>query len=243
MNILLNFLYPQRCLSCGKLGKYICDHCVSMIQFIDADLCPVCRKPAIDGKTHPRCQTKYSLDGLTSFFKYKDPIRETIKRIKYKPFAFDVSKTLVFLALKNINQKSFFQQVIKEKPILVPIPLHHSRERARGFNQAEVLGKILAEKWDLQFIPNLLIRTRKTQPQYKLKGKERKENLKKAFNINPNYPIIPTESRGSSTQGVGTNYSVILFDDLWTTGTTMRVCGNLLKRAGAKFVWGLTMAR
>ena len=229
MNILLDFFYPQRCLSCGKFGKYICDHCVSMIQFIETDFCPACTKPAIDGKTHPKCQTRYSLDGLTSFFKYQDPVREAIKRIKYKPFAFDVSKTLISLALKKINQKSFLQRIIKEKPILVPIPLHQSRERARGFNQAEVLGKILAEKWNLHFTPNLLIRTRKTLPQYALKGKERKKNIVNAFKLRSGL-----EPR---------NYNLLLFDDLWTTGTTMRVCGNLLKRAGAKSVWGLTVAR
>ena len=230
-----------------------------MIQFIETDFCPACTKPAIDGKTHPKCQTRYSLDGLTSFFKYQDPVREAIKRIKYKPFAFDVSKTLISLALKKINQKSFLQRIIKEKPILVPIPLHQSRERARGFNQAEVLGKILAEKWNLHFTPNLLIRHKKTKPQYQLKGKERKENLEKAFSINPKYSRILARPAGNDLEvksgSAGQNSfkfarrdgdasrNILLLDDLWTTGTTMRVCGNLLKRAGAKSVWGLTMAR
>ena len=118
-DFLLNLLYPRRCLSCGKLGQYICDHCLTEIQFIDKGICPVCRKPAIDGKTHPKCQTRYSLDGLTSFFGYQGVIREAIKRIKYKPFAYDISKILVFLALEKIDQKSLFSQIIKEKPALI----------------------------------------------------------------------------------------------------------------------------
>ena len=239
MNFLLDLLFPQRCISCGKFGQYICDHCTSTIEFIDTEICPVCRKPAINGKTHPICQTRYSLDGLTSIFAYQGVIRQAIKKIKYKPFAYDISKVLVCLALKRINEKNWLAAIIRKNPVLVPIPLHRSRERVRGFNQAQVLGKIFTKRWDLQFVPDLLIRHKKTRPQYGLKGGERKKNVIDAFNINPNYSI--------TCLPVGrpiTNYSnIILFDDVWTTGATMRACGNLLKRAGAKSVWGLTMAR
>lgn len=229
-NFLLDLLYPKRCLSCGKFGQYICDHCVSMIQLIDTSICPICRKPAIGGRTHPRCQTRYTLDGLISFFKYKGVIREAIKRIKYKPFAFDIAKSLVNLAVKDTDQsRTSIIQIIKEKPVLVPIPLHRSRERWRGFNQAEVLGEVLAEEWNLNFVPHLLVRIKKTQPQYGLDSKERKENIQDAFSVNSQFAIG--------------NWKIILIDDIWTTGTTMRACGNLLKRAGAKSVWGLTMAR
>lgn len=228
----LDFLFPQRCLSCGKFGQYICDHCLAEIQFIDKDICPVCRKPAIDGKTHPKCQTRYSLDGLTSFFGYQGVIREAIKRIKYRPFAYDISKVLVSLALERINEKDWLAAIIRKNPVLVPIPLHRSRERVRGFNQAQVLGKIFTKRWDLQFVPDLLIRHKKTQPQYGLKGGERKKNVIDAFNINPNCKLLFTNY-----------FNILLFDDVWTTGVTMRVCGNLLKRAGAKSVWGLTIAR
>lgn len=236
LDFFLDLLFPRRCLSCGKFGKYICDSCVSMIQYIDTSVCPACEKPAVDGRTHPRCQRKYSLDGLTSIFSYQGVIREAIKKIKYKPFAFDISKTLVSLTLKRINQEdslfSSLSQKVKQKPHFVPIPLHQSRERARGFNQAEVLGRIFAQEWDLPFISDLLIRHRKTKPQVKLKGRERKENVKGAFKVNPNCQLPITNYK-----------NILLFDDVWTTGATMRTCGNLLKRAGAKFVWGLTLAR
>lgn len=259
LNFFLDLLYPKRCVSCGKFGKYICGPCASMIQFIDANICPICRKPAIGGRTHPKCQTRYSLDGLTSFFKYKDPIREAIKRIKYKPFAFDISKRLISLALEKTDQRNFLSQIIKKRPVLIPVPLHPSRERQRGFNQAQVLGKILAEEWDLNFLPNLLIRSKKTQPQYKLEGKERRENVRKAFQVNQKYSRLFVRhvgkdfkiESGSARQNLhqfargfkGPLRSILLIDDVWTTGATMRTCGNFLKRAGAKFVWGLTIAR
>lgn len=137
------------------------------------------------------------------------------------------------MALKKIDDSSLsfssFFSVIKKKPVLVPVPLHRLRERRRGFNQAEILGKILAEAWSLPFLPDLLIRQKKTEPQYKLEGKERKDNVRGAFNLG--YKLSAK------------SYKLLLFDDVWTTGATMRTCGNLLKRAGARFVWGLTLAR
>lgn len=259
----LNLLFPRRCLSCGRFGEYICRHCVSMIQFIDTNICPVCGNPAIDGKTHPRCQKRYSMDGLTSFFSYQGVIREAIKRIKYKPWAFDISQSLVELALKRIKQEgdffNFFNQLIKYKPILVPVPLHPSRERWRGFNQSEVLGRIFAQKWNLSFLPHLLIRTKKTQPQYGLKTKKRSKNVKDAFQVSQEYSHLFARRAGkdfeiesgwvrqNSDQFVkkleGHLRNVLLIDDIWTTGTTMRACSNILKRAGVKFIWGLTLAR
>lgn len=240
MNFLLDLLFPRRCLSCGRLGEYICDHCVSMIQFIDTNICPVCEKPAVDGRTHPRCQTKYSLDGLTSIFSYQGVIREAIKKIKYKPFVFDISKTLTSLALEKVNQKnplfSSLTRVFKQKPILVSVPLYRSREYWRGFNQAEVLGRIIAEELNLTFLKDLLLRRKATKPQVKLKGEKRKDNVRGAFKINSQFARLPAK------QAIR-NSKIILVDDVWTTGATMRTCGNILKRSGIKFVWGLTLAR
>jgi len=240
LDFFLDFLFPKRCLSCGKFGQYICDSCTSIIQIIEVNICSICEKPAIGGQTHPHCQNRYTLDGLTSFFSYQGVIRKAIKTIKYKPFAFDISKALVNLALKRMSQEEslfiFFNQLLKTKPVVVPVPLYPLRERQRGFNQSEVLGKIFSEHWDLKFIPHLLKRIKKTQPQYGLDRQERKKNIKDAFSINSQF--LPAGRHGAIL-----NWKIILIDDVWTTGTTMRTCANVLKRAGAKFVWGLTMAR
>lgn len=234
-DLLLALLYPRRCLSCGKFGEYICQSCSFKINLVDKNICPVCERPAVAGKTHPRCQTKYSLDGLTSIFFYQGVVREAIKKIKYKPFAFDISQNLASLALEKIAQDplfSFFGQVLKKKPFLVPIPLHPSRERKRGFNQSEVFGKILGQDWDLPVIKDLLLRKRVTKPQVRLKGKARRENVKGAFKINSNYNLQ-----------IKSYKNILLFDDVWTTGATLRTASNVLKRGGVKFVWGLTLAK
>ncbi|MFH0863755.1 MAG: ComF family protein [Candidatus Gottesmanbacteria bacterium] len=267
--ILLNLLFPKRCISCGKFGKYICVKCRKKIKPINFQVCPACERPAIGGATHPKCQSKYSLDGLTSFFIYDGPIRKAIKELKYR-LVTDLARELV--SLTEDAGDEFFQTAIQKqtaevgtkifygtKPariptmsrfrsskilclpavwvndannlILVPVPLHWRRENWRGFNQSEVLGKILAQKLDVKFIPDLLIRKKFTQPQVELKGDERQKNIQNAFTLNHNSSFIIHNS------------NIIVFDDVWTTGSTLRSCGRVLKEAGVKKVWGMTLAR
>ncbi len=224
---LLDFLFPRRCLSCGKPGFYICSKCQLKIQWANNQICPVCERPAIGGATHPRCQTRYSLNGLTSFWVYEGIIKKAIKDLKYRLVS-DLAKELIFLL--RLNDSSIFQHIDKDT-VLVPVPLHKSRFNWRGFNQAEILGKNLAEKLKIQFFPEFLLRTRATKPQVELKEKERRENIKNAFIVNPKFSDFPSGRR------------FIIFDDVWTTGATLRTCGTILKRAGVKTVWGLTIAR
>ena len=135
MNI-LDFLFPVRCVGCGKLGRYFCQKCVLSIEYKERQICPVCEYPAIDGMTHPRCQTKYSLDGLTSFFYYDRIIRKAIKAMKYR-FVSDLAKE--FIGLVPLSSLQLTMEQFNNEAILIPLPLHPSRLRFRGFNQAEVL--------------------------------------------------------------------------------------------------------
>ncbi|MBI3443125.1 ComF family protein [Candidatus Woesebacteria bacterium] len=169
-----------------------------------------------------------SLDRLISVWNYDGVIRKAIIALKYK-FASDVAKELadqVNLILKTKNLKNV---------VLVPIPLHESRKRWRGFNQSEEIGKLIAVSMDWEFAPNLLKRVFSTKPQVGLKEKERVENVKDVFVLNSSYIIHPT--------------SYIIFDDVWTTGSTLQEAAKVLKtclrrqETGAKEVWGLTVAR
>jgi len=222
--MLLDFLFPRRCLGCGQWGKYFCQNCLKKIKPTEKQICPVCEKPAISGKTHARCQRKCSLDGLTSIFLYENAIKEAITKLKYK-FVTDLGKELINLAASRLPTQ------IHNAPILIPVPLHPRRQRWRGFNQAELLGRMLGEKLDWQVQADILLRHRHTKPQTELKGKERKENIKGAFRIKKNSKFVIPNSR------------FIIFDDVWTTGSTLRECGSVLRRAKAKQVWGLTLAR
>lgn len=182
-------------------------------------ICPLCERPSFVGTTHPRCKTPHAIDGLMSFFRYDEIIKTAIKALKYR-FASDLALEFVDL----IPASSF------PRATLVPIPLHQSRLRYRGFNQAELLGTMIAERLHIPVRTDLLKRILNTAPQVKMKDRDKRlMNLKNAFSILHSSFSIP--------------HSVLLFDDVFTTGATMRAAANALKRAGATFVWGITMAR
>jgi ComF family protein len=110
----------------------------------------------------------------------------------------------------------------------IPVPLHIVRLKARGFNQAEVLGDILAKRAHVPLETNILRRIVSTEPQVSLQSRvARLGNMKNVF----------------GTVRTVRNAYIILFDDVFTTGATMRSAANALKRAGAKYVWAVTMAR
>ncbi len=223
-SMLVDLFFPRRCLGCGHWGHYFCQDCLKEIKIMRVQVCPVCQKPALQGKTHPVCRTQYSLDGLTSVFAFEGVIKEAIGKLKYRLIT-DLVDELISLTFDQLPSK------LTRPLILVPVPLHPRRQRWRGFNQAELLGKALGRKFDWQVATDYLTRSKATKPQIKLKGKERKTNVQKAFKLNPKAKFKVR------------NKKLVLFDDVWTTGSTLRQAGQVLKRAKAKEVWGLTLAR
>jgi len=112
---------------------------------------------------------------------------------------------------------------------LVPVPLHPVRRREREFNQAAVLAKVITRKFKITFTEDNLLRTKHTSPQTELKRFERLNNLKGAFKLKN-----PERIRGKT---------ILLFDDVFTTGSTLNECAFCLRRAGAAKVGVLTLAR
>lgn len=190
-------------------------------------ICPVCEKPAIDGRTHPKCQSKYAPDGLTSFFHYDGAIRKAIKAIKYR-YISDLASEFISLIPTSIFSKPY--ALSSKHCILIPIPLHPTRLRFRGFNQAEVLGKLVAQKLHISMETDILKRIKKTVPQVEMTHRdERLKNMENVFALHDACHMLPD--------------AIFLFDDVFTTGATMRAAGKVLKQAGARFVWAITMAR
>jgi competence protein ComFC len=227
----LDLIFPKKCLGCGKTGGYFCPDCLNLVSLEPKRICPVCLEPSFGGLTHPGCGTPQSLDGLTSVFAYQGVIKKATTKLKYQ-FVSDLAQDLVELFLSFCGEDKIFSHLCRQKGIiLVSIPLHSSRKRWRGFNQAELLGKMIASNLDLKFLPDVLKRVRRTKPQVRLNKKARKENIRGAFELNSNHKssII--------------NHSLIIFDDVWTSGATLKEATNALKRNGVKKVWGLTLAR
>lgn len=239
---LLDVLFPARCMGCGRVGNYICISCQKAISLL-SPRCPACDRSAIDGITHPKCQTAQGLDGLITVFRYDGVVKKVIKAIKYR-FIYDSAKSLI-----DIIPDSIFTDVTRqlENPVLYPIPLHRDRLKWRGFNQAEKLGEIVAKRLNIQMVSGLLIRQEKRTPQADISHREdRIKNAQGLFKMNSSLSEVEGNQHGKSSTGSDRKiqYSnILLFDDVWTTGATMKEACKVLKRGGVKKVCSLTIAR
>jgi competence protein ComFC len=255
------WLFPKRCVGCGRWGDYFCSGCVESLPLVVYQICPNCGQTAMRGKTHQRCLRRWGLDGLVSGFFYQGVMLKAIKELKYR-YVRDLREDLAALVVRRIpaETKGWFR---REKLVVVPIPLHPQKERERGFNQARLLAEELAEQLGLEW-RQVLERKRKTKSQaemkielraeekrqirrkYQLRAEwqrakrqwlarkklaERRENVRGAFRV---------DSAGVEDMDIR---KVLLVDDVWTTGATMQEVGKVLKQAGVKKVWGLTVAR
>ncbi len=174
--------------------------------------------------THANCRKKLSMDGIFAAFSYTGVVKRAITTLKYR-FATDIAEELVSQTIIKIS-KSFIP--LPKDGILLPVPLSKQRKRWRGFNQAELLGKMVSAKMGWKYDETLLIRSRHTTSQTSLAKEERQINMKNAF-------VVAKRTAISDTP-------YIIFDDVWTTGATIREVGKVLKRKGASSVWGMAIA-
>lgn len=225
---ILDLFFPKWCVSCRKLGSYICAQCFTRIIFSDYETCLVCNRPSLTGYTHPTCQNKTIIQGSSTALIYSTIIKKCIYVFKYKPYVSDIQTVLGDLFYESIIQKEAFIKTISHKAILVPIPLHKKRLQERGYNHAELLAKKLSTKLNIPFFP-LLNRIKYTVPQKGLQKKERQDNIKKAF-----------QYRGVLKD---TTITIILVDDILTTGSTFLEASKTLQKAGFKNVWCIALAK
>lgn len=222
----LDFLFPLRCPGCSKKGMWFCEECLAKLRPVENFTCAVCGDDAIKGITHPRCQGKYTLDRLISIYEYEGPIKKAIVWLKYKDVT-GLAKVLSDLMVEEVEELGLNFSGI----VVVPVPLHWWQAWKRGFNQAELLAQPFGRRLGLEVRDDLLRRTRNTESQTKLKEEERQKNVSGAF-------AVP-ESKKKEVKG----RDFLLLDDVCTTGATLNACANALKRTGARYVWGLSLAK
>ena len=226
MNHFLDFLFPKRCVSCGKLGLFLCTKCTTLL-IPSLPVCPVCEHTSLYGTTHKRCKTHYSLDGLVSSFTYKGVIKKAIHRYKYRPYIEGLTSQFTQFLTVSIKSNKQLSTFLKTKPVIVSIPLHWYRKQIRGYNQAEKLGLHLSKQLKLEY-KDILVRTKYTKPQSDLSRRERQKNIEGVFSVK---------------HRLTTPKHILLIDDVWTTGATIKQAGKLLRENGVKQVWALTLAR
>lgn len=233
MNLILDLLFPKKCVGCKKLDTYYCKACISNILQKDL-ICPECERLALGGQTHSVCRKRYGLDGLWSLGIYKGSLREAIKQLKYRKVS-NLAEVLADILVEYWEkyQPFILDRIKKDKGTgwgITAVPLHWWRGNSRGFNQSSLIGQKLSKKLGLPYCDSLK-RIRYTKPQVSLKGYGRSKNIKGAFSFCP------------PTKRYTLDANILLVDDVWTTGSTLRECCDVLKRGGAKSVWAITLAR
>lgn len=231
VNSLLDLIFPKICLGWGKEGFYLCKSCLEKIPLTDKFLCHSCGQLSLWGKTCEKCQKKFYLTGLIYAYSYKiNLVREVIKALKYK-YLQELVKPLTSLLIKCIKNSHFFSNFSQStfQYLVIPIPLHRKKNLFRGFNQAELIGQEIAREFDLELKNDLLIRVKNTASQTDLKENQRLLNVQDVFQVKERKII--------------NDKIIFLVDDVVTTGATLNEAAKVLKEAGAKEVWGLTVAR
>jgi len=219
----LNFLFPPRCVSCGKGGVFLCRKCHNKLIYLQTPLCVRCSKPIRAGTICSKCQSQtWNIDGICSVFKYGGAIRQAIIQFKYKNIkALDDPLSHFMMGYLRKHSLSF--------DIIIPVPIHERRLRERGYNQSLLLAKKLSHMTRLPVVEASLIRTKNTPHQASSDSvKQRRENIRNAFKC-VNHDI--------------SGKRILLIDDVCTSGATLNSCATSLKSASAALVWGLTLAK
>jgi ComF family protein len=190
----------------------------------------VCGRASFDGLTHPACLGKHSLNGSFTCIVYNSISKKLIYQFKYKPHLTALKHFLVDLMYESLIQNEEFNKVIKSKIIFIPIPLSKTKYNKRGYNQAEILAKELSKRFNYPVF-NCLVRVKETKSQVNLNKKDRKENIKGAFEIDKGY--------SAKIQ----NKKVVLIDDVLTTGSTFSEAADVLKHCGVRQVWAVALAK
>lgn len=223
---LLDVLFPKTCASCGAGDSFFCEQCEKALHIFSPQ-CLICGSRNMDTSICLSCRRKTALSHFYAPFSYKDVgIRNAIHRLKY-----DRMKWYgLFLGSFIGMGLSIYEVRIPKNAICVPIPLHASRARKRGFNQSELIAESLCKHLGIMLEKNILVRTKETKSQVELKNHgEREANMSGAFSVSKPELIFQK--------------TILLVDDVATSGATLNEAAVILKSAGARSVWGLTTAR
>ena len=223
LNQIWDIIFPKKCISCKKEGGYLCEDCLSLVEINPYQYC-LCENLEKKEKCAD-CKNK-NLDKILSAASFSNKIvKEAIHKVKYG-YIKEMAQPLALLILTHLH---LINIEIDRSFAIIPIPLSHKKKRKRGFNQSEEMGKVISEATGIPLLSDILVKTKETKPQMELKRAERLKNIKDCFEIKNKEKIE--------------NKTILLLDDVYTTGSTMEECARILKKSGAKEVWGLTVAR
>lgn len=223
----VDLLFPRRCPVCDGIvrepGEKICLSCLKKLKLLTPPWCLCCgKKLSEEAEYCPECgEAEQPFVRGRMLYEYQSAA-PAIYRFKYggrREYA-DFFGEQVSLYLGDFIKSASPQA-------LVPIPLHKKRERKRGYNQADLLAQSIGRRMGVPVLRRTLVRTKNTAPLKRLNPQERQNNLKKAFKIARNDVELKT---------------IIIIDDIYTTGSTIKEAARVLKQAGAEKIYFITLA-
>jgi len=215
----IDFVYPKRCAGCDRRGTWLCHDCDSALRLFSAPWCDRCGVPG----SYLRCKclsTPKTLEQVRSVGPFEGWLRGAVVHFKYHGEWARAAHLGAHLA-STIAQ-------LQQCDVLVPVPLHPARLRQRGFNQSLLLAQHAAVSLGVE-VQEPLLRTRRTDAQINLGAEQRVANVAGAFAMQPNFPVA--------------GHSIVLIDDVITTGSTLSACAEVLRGAGASSIKAVSLAR
>lgn len=218
----LDVAFPRRCVACGTFGDFLCGPCVAASRPAEAPRCEVCWMPYQRSGICARCRTQPpAFTAARSAFIYEGAVRQAVHALKY------TGLTAIAPALGTMMAERFAAWAPPVDAI-VPVPLAGHRLRERGYNQTELLAREVSRVTGVAVARESLVRKGHSQAQARQPDEDaRRASVASAFTAGRR-PIAG---------------SVLLLDDVLTTGATLDACARVLLSAGADTVFALTLAR
>lgn len=228
LQVLLECIYPARCPLCHDIirprGRLLCSKCKKDIKILKEPRCKKCSK-AIDTLDEEYCfdcmhTQHYFTEGFAAF-PYHRKMQQSMMYFKFhgrKEYGNFYAEVLGHTAVDVLKRW--------QPDVLMPVPLYKRKQKERGYNQAEVIGRVLSQRFSIPIRTDLIERVRYTKAQKELSNKERRKNLKNAFRV---------------IGEVKEYNSVLMVDDIYTTGSTVDAIAKELKKGGVNHVFFITV--
>ena len=228
---LVNAVLPPACPMCGRPAPFtggsradICPDCMRTVSYVSEPVCLKCGKP-VESDEMEYCsdcsKKKHIYDQACAVYEYSRSIKDSIYRFKYHN-----KREYARIYAKQIKDKCGGMISAWSPDVLIPVPIHSSRLKERGFNQAQLIAEELEHLTGILTDCESLVRVVKTVPMKELDNVQRVKNLQNAF---------------QADKKVVRYKKVLIVDDIYTTGATFDACAAALKQAGVQKVYGVSL--
>jgi ComF family protein len=223
---IVDALYPPHCAGCQRTGSVVCSECLAHMAPFPLPVCPCCGIPVPQAALCQSCQRALPrITALRAASKYEEPLRGCIRALKYE------GNTRLAEPLGMLLVQAYRRYGLSADALL-PVPLHPERHAKRGYNHAALLAQVCARHLAVPCHEQMLLRHRNTLSQVGLTYSERQQNVQGAFACSPAF-----------ARGALSGKTLVIFDDVCTSGMTLEACAAPLFAAGASAVIGLALAK